>query len=426
MTDTPSVRPMRILICMVTRMTNRGVDALVASKAAELRRTFPGCEVDVLTRDVTVNRPFLDLRGIGCVQDEFFGWRFNLLRKAGPLRGLVRRTAGKRIAALEARLAGYDLAVVTGGDNMSSDYGSPSQWFTPLRRLADAGVPLVMLGQSIGPFRQAEHRESFVEMAKRCALVSVRETASLRYVLDDLKLPESLVKHTADTAFLLEPAPHDLARKMIASFGVDLQQPIIALSVSNGIAGFASAAGERHLAALERMTRRLLAETDASILVIPHVEDEDPTNNDLIIADALMRRMDFHPRLRLARGFLTSNDFKAIVGCSQMVVAERMHVAIGGLSSGVPTFVIGYSVKGHGIMSDVFGVDSLQEGLVRPLQDFLDDPATDDLILDMWRGRERLAERLQARLPEIRARAKENFSALEVHGVAAGGRLRRA
>jgi colanic acid/amylovoran biosynthesis protein len=366
----------------------------------------------VLTRDVVGNRPFLDLRGIGCVEDEFYGWRLNLLKKAGPLAFLVRKSVAKNIAKLEQQLAGYDLAVLTGGDNMSSDYGSPSQWFRPIRRLVEAGVPVVMLGQSIGPFRKAEHRQSFVEMAKQCALVTVRETASLRYVLDDLGLPEALVRLTADTAFLLEPAPRELALKMIASFGVEPGRPLIALSVSGGIAGFAAADGERHLAALERLTRRVLAETDATILVLPHVEDQDPNNNDLIVADRLMRRMDFDPRLRLARGFLTSNEFKAIVACCDMVVAERMHVAIGGLSSGIPTFVIGYSVKGHGIMSDVFGVDSLEEGLVTPLSTFVETAAADDQILAVWRDRQRLAATLKSRLPEIRERAKQNFSAL--------------
>lgn len=407
---------MKILICMVTGMTNRGVDALVASKTSQLRKTFPGAQIDVFTRDVMVNRPFLKKRDIGCIPDPFSGLRSRLLQKAGWFAPAIRALAGKRmktLTAIEQTLASYDLAVVSGGDNMSSDYGSPRQYLLPIRKLIDAGVPVAMLGQSIGPFRQIEHAESFLSVARDCALITVRESASYKYVVNDLGLPTQQVHLTADTAFLLEPAEADLAKKMLLSFGIDLTRPIIAVSVSGGIANFASTDGTSHLAALERMMRRLLAETDAQLLLIPHVEDANPDNNDLIPADDLMRRLDFDPRVRLARGFFTSNEYKAIVAQCVMVVAERMHVAIAGLSSGIATFVIGYSVKGHGIMSDSFGIDSLAEGLVTPLTDFMSKPEEDDKILAVWRNRTTLSAKLTDRLPAIKALSGKNFELLK-------------
>lgn len=405
---------MKILITTVTRMANRGVDALVASKAAGLRRTFPGAEVDVMTTDWRENAPFLEKRNLGWIDDPF---EFNRYRAywtpGGPRDRMLKLTGRPRpLSRALATLAGYDLAVVTGGDNMSSDYGTPAPYLASVRRLIDLGVPVAMLGQSIGPFRDAGHRTDFLAVARDIDLITLRETASLAYVLDDLKLPRERVHLTADTAFLLEPAPAELAEKMMASFGVDPSRPVIALSASGGIAGFAAASKESHLDALERLTRRLLAETGAQILLIPHVEDTRVNNNDLIVCDALLRRLDFHPDIRMARGFMTSDEFKAIVARCQMVVAERMHVAIGGLSSGVPTFVIGYSVKGHGIMTDAFGVDSRAEGLVTPLGDFMDRPEEDDKILAVWSRRAELARVLAERLPAIKALAAKNFELL--------------
>lgn len=407
---------MKILLCMVTRMTNRGVDALVASKTAELRRTFEGCEIDVITRDYVVNKPFLEARNIGLLEDPFYGWRWNALSKAGPLLApLVHRLGGapmEALRAVKARLPGYDLAVLTGGDNMSSDYGSPADYLVLPQLLIDAGVPVVMMAQSIGPFREQEHRDIFVAVARRCALVTVRETASLRYVTEDLGLPPEKVALTADTAFLLEPAPAEFARKAMLSFGLDPERPVIALSVSGGITQFASSDGDRHLEALERLSRRLLDETGAQILLIPHVEDHDPSNNDMIVADKLLRRMDFDLRMRLAKGYFTSNEFKAILARCDMVIAERMHVAVGGLSSGVTTFVLGYSVKGHGIMSDCIGANSLEAGLVVPVGDFIQNPAEDEKVLAAWRNRAHWAQVLAANLPEIKARSRQNFAAM--------------
>lgn len=395
-------------------MTNRGVDALVASKAAELRKTFPGAEVHVLTSSPEVNEALLQRRDLPFHYDPYAERRYRSFIYPGSRRWKFRQVTGRprSLSALSGLARQFDLAVATGGDNMSSDYGTPSIYLAALHQIADEGVPIAMLGQSIGPFRQAEHRESFVRLANRCALVTVRETASLAYVLDDLKLPKEKVQLTADTAFLLEPSAPDWAGKVMASFGIDLARPVIALSASGGIASFAAADQQRHLEALERMTRRLMAETGAQVLLIPHVEDHRASNNDLIVCDDLMRRMDYPADLRLARGFFTSNDYKAIVARCDMVVAERMHVAIAGLSSGLPVFVIGYSVKGHGIMSDSFGLDSRAEGLVTPLQDFMADPAEDDKILSVWQRRAELAARLQARLPAIKEMSAKNFSLL--------------
>lgn len=406
---------MKILICMITSMANRGVDALVASKAAQLGAVFPGAQIDVLTRDTVINQPFLEPRGLRAIEDPFHGRRQRILDRAAFLAPLLLRAGGKftrRLREIERQLASYDLAVFSGGDNISSDYGSPAQYFAPVRQLIKAGVPVAYIGQSIGPFRKDDHAQSFLDVARHSPLITLRETPSYNYVTRDLGLSTDKTHLTADTAFLLEPAPAELGLKMLASFGIDPAKPVIVLSVSGGIAGFAAADTARHLDALERLSRRLLDETDAQILIIPHVEDVNARNNDLIPADGLMRRLDFHPRVRLARGFFTSNEFKAIVARCEMVIAERMHVAIAGLSSGIATFVIGYSVKGHGIMSDTFGVDSLAEGLVTPLGDFIASPAEDEKILKVWRERQALSARLRERLPAIKARALRNFTLL--------------
>lgn len=405
---------MKILITTVTRMSNRGVDALVASKAAGLRRVFPGAEVHVLTTDPEVNEPFLALRDLKAHPDPYAERRYRSFIHPGSLRWRLRQMSGRPrpLARFSALARQFDLAVATGGDNMSSDYGSPSIYLAALHQIADEGVPIALLGQSIGPFRHPEHRESFIKLANRAALVTVRETASLSYVLDDLKLARDKVQLTADTAFLLEPSPADWAEAAVASFGIDLARPVIALSASGGIAGFTGSNGEKHLVALERLAGRLMAGTGAQVLLIPHVEDHRASNNDLITCDALMRRMGYPAGLRLARGFFTSNDYKAIVARCDMVVAERMHVAIGGLSSGRPVFVIGYSVKGHGIMSDSFGVDSRADGLVVPLQEFMDEGASDDKVLSVWTRRAALAATLQSRLPAIKEMAARNFDLL--------------
>ena len=55
-------------------------------------------------------------------------------------------------------------------------------------------------------------------------------------------------------------------------------------------------------------------------------------------------------------------------------MGARTHSTIAAYSSGVPTLVIGYSVKSRGIATDLFGTT---EGYVLPVQEIRD---TDSLI----------------------------------------------
>jgi colanic acid/amylovoran biosynthesis protein len=89
-----------------------------------------------------------------------------------------------------------------------------------------------------------------------------------------------------------------------------------------------------------------------------------------------------------------------------------MHAAIAGLSSGVATMVVGYSVKGHGIMSDVMGGDAMAEGLVVPITEFVDGSHGLEQIKAAWLRRGEIAEKLRRNLPEVIARAERNFSML--------------
>jgi len=106
--------------------------------------------------------------------------------------------------------------------------------------------------------------------------------------------------------------------------------------------------------------RRVLRESDARILLIPHVltppghYESDPGANDAVMA-AL--RSDSDERVRGAADRRVASvppvydpmEMKWIISRADWFCGTRMHATIAGLSSGVPTAAIAYSVKTAGV-----------------------------------------------------------------------------
>ena len=93
-------------------------------------------------------------------------------------------------------------------------------------------------------------------------------------------------------------------------------------------------------------------------------------------------------------------QLKGCIGQLKALVTARTHASIAGYSSGVPTLVIGYSVKARGIARDLFGDEA---GHLIPVQELGSEQeliaAYDALI---GRAQEERAL-LQRRIPEYTA-----------------------
>jgi colanic acid/amylovoran biosynthesis protein len=95
-----------------------------------------------------------------------------------------------------------------------------------------------------------------------------------------------------------------------------------------------------------------------------------------------------------------------------MLIAERMHATIAGISSGVCSVAIGYSVKAEGILSDVFGSELTRERYLIPIGEFVKEQGAICKIQAAWQRREETREILERALPDVTARARLNFDLL--------------
>ena len=107
----------------------------------------------------------------------------------------------------------------------------------------------------------------------------------------------------------------------------------------------------------------ILDETYQNIALIPHVVW--PTNDDRRPLEELYLEFKDTKRVTLI-GDAPAQELKGYISMCSFFVGARTHSTIAAYSSGVPTLVIGYSVKSRGIATDLFGT---YENYVLPVQE---------------------------------------------------------
>ena len=401
---------MNIVITGITGLRNRGVEALVVSVCEQLTIQLPEANIIVLTRSPEYDSEMVKRKRLRFVELDlqvFTGRRFRLKRMLFGLIGRNIYPEPNTEAAHILRTA--SLVIASGGDIFSSDYGNQAFHLQPLEFAQRYSVPVIFLGQSIGPFRHPNEAKAFLRVANQSPMMTVREPVSWEYMTQELGFDTSRIRQTADPAFILTEAPKDLSLKSLSSYGVDPEKPLIAISPSQGISRFSGINPEVHRDMWCRLIREWVEfDPEIQILIIPHGQESHAGNDDRIIATSILNALDYHSRVKIAAGNHTASEYKGMISLCQMVIAERMHAGIAGLSTGVCTVLIGYSIKAQGVLKDVFGNIQESEDLLIPIQEFV---AKDifQRVLKVWEQRNDISAKLTELIPLVKARAHQNF-----------------
>ena len=99
-------------------------------------------------------------------------------------------------------------------------------------------------------------------------------------------------------------------------------------------------------------TQFLLKKTE-TVLLVPHVTM--PMDNDVNALHMLAERLSSEERKRICQlpDSMNAAQLKYIISQCAFMLCCRTHASIAAYSSGVPTVVVGYSVKSHGIGKDL-------------------------------------------------------------------------
>lgn len=102
------------------------------------------------------------------------------------------------------------------------------------------------------------------------------------------------------------------------------------------------------------MIRYILKETDYKILLIPHVVWKN--NDDRVVNQKLYEDFNKNPRIAMIED-CSCEELKYVISKCNIFIGARTHATIAAYSTGVPTLVVGYSVKAKGIARDLFGTE---------------------------------------------------------------------
>ncbi|WP_395748814.1 polysaccharide pyruvyl transferase family protein [Prosthecobacter sp.] len=416
---------MNIIITGVTGFRNRGVEALVRPTVNQLTSRYPDANIQIVTWSPAYDSARLPDSRVSYVQDSYLqsgSWRKPAGSTGPTLMQLVAKRASQKFLKpaapkkaepgkpdLDMPFDKADLVIVSGGDLFSSDYGTASlnHFCSPVHWALQNDVPIALIGQSVGRFKCDEDAAIWNEAEKNASLITLREASSRNYLTEKLGSPADRLPVTADTAFLLDPDTTIADQHMPASEG-----PWVALSISESICGWTGNNYEAHREAWVQLIKLMLDRWNVRVAIIPHVQE--PGADDRVVSSWIARELGFDRRVRVFAEDLSAAEFKGLVSRSEMVVAERMHAAIAGLSTGRCTVPVGYSIKAEGITAAVMEGSSLNSSdLVIPVSDLFNVPSAFAKLDNAWQNREAYAAAAAKGSVKQKALALKNFEMID-------------
>lgn len=258
---------------------------------------------------------------------------------------------------------------IAGGDSFSDIYGFGRLMYVALPQILVQllGKPLVLLPQTLGPFKGTLAKAVARSIVRRSRMVYTREPGGLEAVRglagrDD----HGRVAFAYDMGFALEP--HIRTERIppwMAEF--DKNIPLVGLNVSGllYIGGYT----RKNMFGINSDYRRLIHDLieflvlkrSVHVMLVPHVfgTGED-SESDVIACRNIYGDAGDRVRscLHLIEEEYDQHEIKALIGRCDFFMGSRMHACIAAISQCVPAVGLAYSRKFYGVFESV-GMEEL-------------------------------------------------------------------
>ncbi len=228
-----------------------------------------------------------------------------------------------------------DLVVSQGGGFLLEHYAPWPRLFAHVR-VVDLGVPLVILGQTIGAFRAARARALLRRSLGAASAISVRDAPSVAHAVE-LGVSRSRVVQTSDLSLLLFPDPPTAQPEAATRSGVAVVLTCHEQQTPGSDADRA------------RLSTRLLTEVldqlgDERVTLLSTVQGLGArgVEDDGEIAEAAVTALTPAERQRVdtINGYVGPHAAIETLARHRAVVTQRLHPALFALSQGVPTALL--------------------------------------------------------------------------------------
>lgn len=269
------------------------------------------------------------------------------------LKGSESYALRKTYSPAAAQAADSDICLSIGGDTYC--YGDNHGIQVLTEELKKSGKKVVLWGASIG---EEDLTEEKLKSLKVFDAIFTRE--SLTYALLREKNANENIFLYADPAFCMEreetPLPDGFAKDNTIGLNIS---PLIQKS------------NDRIFGAAQDFIKYLIDNTTLKVLLVPHVTEEG--NNDYEFMKPLYEAFEKSGRVAILPDTFNAKQYKGCISKLRFFIGARTHATIAAYSCGVPTFVLGYSVKSRGIATDIFGNEDyvIDSSAIKSEDDFI-------------------------------------------------------
>ena len=227
------------------------------------------------------------------------------------------------------------------------------------------GKPVIVYAQSIGPFKNRLTRFLARFALNGVDLVTVREDLTEKY-LERLGVNRTKLMLTGDSAFLLEPVSPQEAESILAHEHICSGDHVLAgMAVSRIIHRWAfpnckrSAKYDTYTDVMAKIADYMVERLGAIVILISQTGGDSARHDDQIAAVHVWKKTRNKDCVKVILGQYVPQEIKGIIGHCQLMVSSKMHSAIAAASMFVPTVVLAYSHKTHGIFGERLGLEKL-------------------------------------------------------------------
>ena len=343
--------------------SNLGDEAILDGILQQLRESVPA-EITVFSADAG------DTRSRHAVE------------RVVPVRDLSREEMRPEVAAL-------DLFILGGGGILYD-----AKALTYLREVAMAhelGVPVFVYAVSVGPLTNPEVRKAVQEGLERAAVVTVRDRGSQR-LLEEIGV-NAPVQVTADPALLVRPDP--AVEESLVSEGLAPGQRLIGISVREPgeAAPNLNVAHYHHL--LANAADFMVDRYDATLVFVPM----EPRVLDQQHSHAVIAGMANARRALVLKREYSVCQVLSMMGHFEFALGMRLHFLIFAALQRVPFLALPYSGKVSDFVTDF--------GMTMPPVEGINAGQLLSYVDRAWDLRKEARARIESRLPELQARARE-------------------
>lgn len=383
----------KILLCQHGGSSNHGCEALARTVTTLIGELSEPCQITLYSyrkeEDLRLlgDVPGLKITGLAHLPGRFSAHNisYHLKKRMGANVSRLPITAEFRALVQES-----DLVIAIGGDNYC--YHRGEGYYALDRFIKSQGKPYMLLGCSIEPDDLPRGLAAHLGLFDT---ITARESITYDALLEN---GVRAAVRANDTAFLLPTDCRALPQGFCEgnTVGINLSPLIMKSEQSPGIT----------MENYRQLIQSILDTTDMAVALIPHVVWEE--------GDDRRPLRELYEQFRASGRVVLIDDadcrvLKGVISRLRFFVGARTHATIAAYSTGVPTLVVGYSVKAKGIAKDLFGA---WENYVLPVQQL---EAPDDLtkaFLWLSEREEETRETLKNILPQYRRCAAETGEAV--------------